>query len=141
MIEIVILAMLASKLGKVAESKGRKKIGYQLLLVGAWIGAEFFGAIVGHIIAAIVDFDSPMVIALALAYSCAAIAAVIVFQIVKALPPLESETDYYRAIDYADHLGAGERFGDRASRTPPVIDAVTDASEQRPPRIDERIQE
>ncbi len=51
MLEIILLVVLARKIGDICESKGRKATGYKILLVVLWIGGEFFGALIGALIA------------------------------------------------------------------------------------------
>ena len=140
MLEIAILVLLAGKIGKIADSKGRKKIGYQLLLVGLWIGGELFGAVAGAIIAAIAGSEDAMLFLLACGYGCAALGAVIAFQIAKNMPPIEKEDDYYQGIDYADRLGASDHFGSRAPATQPDTEAIRDSDARASRPIDPHIQ-
>ena len=143
MLEIVILIILGGKIGKIVADKGRKKIGYQLMLVGLWLGGEIFGAIVGGILAAVLtdDGEGPgMLLVLASALGCAITGAFIAFQIAKNLPPLDADDEFYRGIEYADSQGVRERFGDRLA-VPPATDAITDNAESTPRPHDDRIQE
>ena len=142
MLEIIILFVLAGKIGKIVESKGRKKTGYQFMLVGMWIGGEIGGALLGVVIAAAAGAeDGGGLLIFALALGGAITGAVMAFQIAKNAAPVESEDDYYRGIEYADRLRAGEHFGDRPATAPPVTDAITDGGDKTPCLADERIQE
>lgn len=142
MLEIAILIILGGKIGKIVEKKGRKKIGYQLMLVGLWIGGEIFGAIVGSVLAAVLtDGEGPgTLLVIASALGCAITGAVIAFQIAKNLPPLDVDDEFYHGIEYADSQGVRERFGDRLA-SPPATDAITDDAASAPRPHDHRIRE
>jgi len=143
MIEIVVLYILAGKIGKIVESKGRKKIGYQFMLIGMWIGGEILGAIIGGVVAALADMEEAGgLLAVAFALGGAITGAVIAFQIAKNLSsPDSEEEEFYRGIDHADSLQASEHFRARAPVPPPAIDGYTDNSEKPPRPVDHRIQE
>ncbi|HWG45300.1 MAG TPA: hypothetical protein VN688_21230 [Gemmataceae bacterium] len=143
MLEIAMLVIFCGKIGKIVESKGRKKIGYQFMLVGIWFGAEIFGAILGGIIGAIAleDENSATLLIIACAYGCAILGAVIAFQIAKHLQPLSGDDDFYGDIEYADRLQARERFGDRSAAPPAVTDGYTDNPEKVRRPLDDRVQE
>jgi hypothetical protein len=143
MIEIIVLYILAGKIGKIVQSKGRKKIGYQLMLIGMWIGGEVLGAIIGGVVAAIADMEEAGgLLAVAFALGGAITGAVIAFQIAKSLSSLDSEEEeFYRGIDHADSLQAREHFRARAPAPPPTTDAYTDGPENPPRPADNRIQE
>ena len=139
MVEIVILIVLAGKIGKIVEKKGRKKIGYQLMLVGMWIGGEVFGIVLGTILGMLMGIENPTLLAVGCGLTSAIVAAVIAFAIAKALDPVVVEEPAYQNLEYVDRLGAREHFGDRRP-SPPVTDGYKDSGEkaQRPP--DEHIQ-
>jgi len=143
MLEIIILIMLSGKIGKIVESKGRKKIGYQLLLIGMWIGGELFGAVLGGVIGAIAfEGEEPTTLFIvALALGCAITGAVIAFQIAKKLSPLDAEDDFYRDIDYVERLRAREHFGDHDTADRPPANTYTDNPANVRRRRDDRIQE
>jgi hypothetical protein len=142
MLEIVILIILGGKIGKIVEKKGRTKIGYQLMLVGLWVGGEVFGLIVGSVLSAVLGDGegAGMLLVVALGLGCAITGAIIAFQIAKNVPPLDADDEFYRGIEYADSQGVRERFGDRLA-SPPATDAITDDAESAPRPHDERIQE
>ncbi|MFN8413995.1 MAG: hypothetical protein U0Z26_16565 [Anaerolineales bacterium] len=48
MLEIIIIWKLAENIGNVAEQKGLKKIGYQIMAVLLWLCGEFFGGTLGY---------------------------------------------------------------------------------------------
>ena len=50
MLEILILAHFWRKVGLYARERGRKAIGYQLLLIAMWFGMEFIGGAAGYIL-------------------------------------------------------------------------------------------
>ena len=47
MLEIIFLVSMCKSIGRTLREKGRKPTGYQALLVAAWFGGEFMGALVG----------------------------------------------------------------------------------------------
>jgi hypothetical protein len=143
MLEIVILIILAGKIGKIVESKGRKKIGYQLMLIGLWLGGEIFGGILGGIIGAIAvgDEDGSMLFGIGFALVFAITGAVIAFQIAKNLTPLDREEDFAGDIEYVERLRAHEHFGERDSADSSPTDAYTNRPEKDRRPLDDRIQE
>jgi hypothetical protein len=141
MLEIIILIILARKIGKIVEKKGRQKIGYQVMLVGLWIGGEVLGGILGLLIALATESEEGAVQLLLVAFALggAISGSLIAFQIAKSVPPLEVDDEFYRGIEYADQAGVRERFGDRTAAPP--SDAVTDNAENPRRSLDDRIQE
>jgi hypothetical protein len=102
MLEIFLIWVCARKIGKIVADKGRSKIGYQLMLVGLWIGGEFIGAIVGAILHA--NAGGPGVRGVpCMAYVCAligaAVGAGIAFAIANGLSPIQRDEDFYRDPD------------------------------------------
>jgi hypothetical protein len=142
MLEIVILIVLAGKIGRIVESKGRKKIGYQLMLVGMWIGGELFGMVVGAIIGGMATGkeDGAVLVGVVGALACAITGAVIAFQIAKHLDPIGVEDEFYRGDDYSDTWRAREERRDREAADLPSTDAFTDNPEQPRRSQDDRIQ-
>ena len=142
MLEIVILIFLGGKIGKIAESKVRKKIGYQLMLVALWIGGEFFGFLVGAVLGAIAtgEEDGGALVGAVAALACAITGAVIAFQIVKRLKPIGVEDVFYRGDDYADTWRARQDRRDREATDLPPTDAFTDNLENPRRSSDDRIQ-
>jgi hypothetical protein len=140
MLEIIILIILAGKIGKIVESKGRKKIGYQLMLVGMWIGGEVFGGLAGAIIGGIATEDDGGAALLAVfsALACAITGAVIAFQIAKNLEPIGVEDAFYRDDDYAETWQA--RQANREAEELPPADAFTENPEKPRRPTDDRIQ-
>jgi hypothetical protein len=51
MIEIIVLIWLGRDIGRIAESKGRSKAGYIVMMVVLWFTGEALGAMVGAIFA------------------------------------------------------------------------------------------
>jgi hypothetical protein len=51
MLEILLVYFLCKKLGTIARDKGRRAGGYQAMLIGMWIGGEFFGGFLGVMMA------------------------------------------------------------------------------------------
>jgi len=125
MLEIVILIFLGGKIGKIAESKVRKKIGYQLMLVALWIGGEFFGFLVGAVLGAIAtgEEDGGALVGAVAALACAITGAV-----------------FYRGDDYADTWRARQDRRDREATDLPPTDAFTDNLENPRRSSDDRIQ-
>lgn len=141
MLEFLILYNLAKKIGGIIAEKGRKKTGYQVLLVALWFGGEIIGGIIGMIIGSLVlDSDGPAeLLAYAFALAGAIAGAVFAFAIAKAVEPLVVEETLPQNIEYVERLGARERFGDRKP-APPVIDGYTDGVEKAQRPLDDRIQ-
>ena len=154
MLEIIVVFVLARKIGKIVADKGRKRIGYQLMLVGFWLGGEFMGALVGAFIQAASggpaarEFSWPVYICALLG---AATGAGIAFAIANSLPPLREDDDFYRGPGPGDYDGRDfdrnygrewqrpddqpPRGGEHITDRPPNKQAPAD----RPP--DERIRE
>jgi membrane protein DedA with SNARE-associated domain len=92
MIEILVLYKLCKDLGRNARAKGRRAIGYQLLLILFWIGGEFFGTFVGAIALVVLGEllgglpEAAMLLVYAAALAGAIFGAWIVFRIVRNLP-------------------------------------------------------
>lgn len=140
MLEIIILFRLAKRIGAIVTEKGRKKGGYQLLLVVLWFGGEIFGGIVGGVLAAFVaeSEGSGQLLAYGFALAGAIVGAVIAFQIAKHLEPLNGDEAAFNL-----HGMEVDRWSDRfkpnnsAPRVPD--DGYTGVEPaQRPP--DDRIQ-
>lgn len=142
MLEIIILIILCSKIGKIVESKGRKKIGYQFMLVGMWLGGELFGGILGGIVGALVlgNEDGATLLGIAAALVCAITGAVIAFQIAKNLEPAAVEDEFYRDMDYVDREDVREHFRPRPAVDRPPPEAYTDNPEEIRRPKDDRIQ-
>ena len=51
MIEILVIWLLARKIGGIVKEKGRSSGGYIVLTIVLWIGGELVGAIVGSVLA------------------------------------------------------------------------------------------
>jgi hypothetical protein len=140
MVEIIVLIMLAQKIGKIAESKGRKKGRYQFLLVGLWIGGEVFGALVGGVLMALADGteESAGCLAVVLAYGMAIVGAVVAFQIVKNLQPLNEDEHFpLRGVELERW---GDKFKPREAALPSADDAYTERPERSQRTEDDRIQ-
>src|SRR5262245_15871710 len=103
MLEILILIKLGTNIAAKAREKGRNSVGYVFLLLALWFGGEIFGAIVAAVISVAVlgDAEPNLLLVIAGGLGCAAIGAVIAFQIVKALPSLRSD-DYEEYEEYDD---------------------------------------
>jgi hypothetical protein len=50
MIQIIVIWKLATSIGNIANQKGLKELGYQIMAVILWLCGEFFGAILGETI-------------------------------------------------------------------------------------------
>jgi hypothetical protein len=89
MIELIILGRYCGKIGREAREKGRKAIGYQLLLIFFWFFGEMIGAVTTGVVLALL-FGDKMEQYLLLAYipalMGAALGAWIAFQLVRSLP-------------------------------------------------------
>ena len=60
MLEIVLLYFLCKSIGNVLRDKGRKPLGFQILLVIMWFGGEFLGGAVAGLVHAIRHGAAPM---------------------------------------------------------------------------------
>ena len=128
MCEIIMLVILCRSIGNVVAAKGRQKIGYQLMLVGLWIGGEILGVIAGiAVIGATGGGKNDAVFAYIGALGGALLGAMTAFIIASSLPPIHRDDDYYYRGGYErggyDRGGYGGYEGDY--RRP---------EERRPPR-------
>ena len=142
MLEIIILINLTKNIGKIVEAKGRKKGGYQLMVVGLWIGGEIFGAIVGGILAAIVFEESEggeQLLVYAFALGGAILGAVTAFLIAKNVAPLDDDEAALR-LQGVDVEGWKEPFKASGSTAHAPDDAVTDSPERSRQSPDDRFQ-
>jgi len=89
MLEILLIWILAKKIGAMASNKGRNAAGYIVLFVLAWFGGEILGAIFGAVLNKGEFFPTGYLFALV----GAAVGAGSAFIIVGALPAIEEE-DY-----------------------------------------------
>src|SRR5258707_15290175 len=87
MLEIILIWVLAKKLGAMASDKGRAAAGWIVLFVFLWFSCEFLGAIFGTILTRGEFFPVGYLFALL----GAAIGAGSSFMIVSILPPVENE--------------------------------------------------
>jgi hypothetical protein len=148
MLEIIILFFLCRSLGTTLRDKGRNPIGFQILLVLAWIACEFIGGFVGYIFGAIVtgDEDNAFIVGIGGALAGAISAAVTVFMIAKSLHPAVETEPSYRDDSYGP--GWRDRDRERLRRRDEAYgrdvdhDAITDRPEDLPRRrADDRVQE
>jgi hypothetical protein len=89
MIEIIILFKLCGRIGEAARDKGRRAIGYQLMLLLFWFGGEVVTALLaGMAIAALCgeEFKKYLLFVYIAAVAGAALGAWIAFRIVAGLP-------------------------------------------------------
>lgn len=95
MLEILLLVYLCRKLGAGLRAKGHRAGWYQLFLVFAWFGGEFFGAFGLGVLLAIVDPEvAPPGGMLYLASLVgAALGALVVFWVARLQPDLQAEWD------------------------------------------------
>ena len=105
MLEVILVWVLAKKIGGVVEAKGHTRIGYQLMLVAFWIGGEVAGGIVGAIVqsgASVGDGEQGFP---CMVYICALLGAAagagIAFVIANGLANVKTDADLYRPDDYA----------------------------------------
>jgi hypothetical protein len=142
MLEVIILFILAGKIGKIVEEKGRKKIGYQVMLVGLWMCGEVLGGTLGLLTALIAESDeaAARLVLVPFALGGAIIGSVIAFQIAKRVSPLDADDGFNRSIEFADQAGVRERFRDRQA-APPIHDAFTDNADNARRPFDDQIQE
>lgn len=84
MFEIVLLIILARRIGHILEQKGRKSGWYKLLTVLLWFGGEIIGAIIGVVIVEFSGLNEAFIYLFALIG--AAIGAAAAFIIAKAVP-------------------------------------------------------
>jgi hypothetical protein len=140
MLEIIIVYMLAKNLGNKVEAKGRKRIGYQLMLIGLWLGGEFTGAIFGSILQQVMGAGSGFPL---MAYLCAlagaAIGAVVAFAIVNGLPSVENDADFYQVDERRRDDEVRRAWRATEDRPPADGDQIQERPVSR--REDERIQE
>jgi hypothetical protein len=142
MLEIVILIVLAGKIGKIVEKKGRKKTRYQLLLIGLWIGGEVLGGVLGIVVAPTASiYEGGRTLLAFFALGGGILGSVIAFQIARRAQPLDTNDEFYRDIDYVERLRAREHFRDRDAVPPSPTDAYTDHPEKSQRPLDDRIQE
>lgn len=146
-LHIIILGVLAVNIGKIVDKKGRKKIGYQLLVIGMWIGGEVLGTILGNVLALIVGmydvrelyiFGSLLVFFFR--WGGAITGAVIAFQIAHKVRHLENADERNPDISYVDSLQAHEHFHATSPKPRPTIDGYTDRVEKDQQVLDDRIQ-
>jgi uncharacterized membrane protein YeaQ/YmgE (transglycosylase-associated protein family) len=140
MLEIIILIVLAGKIGKTVEAKGRRKGPYQLMLVGLWFGGEVFGALLGGILTFALsnDPDPPLFLAYVLALVGAIVGAVISFAIVNGLSPLPTEDDFYRG-GRGHEAWADADVGKFGAKPRPGGEEITDRPEPGRPDDEDRI--
>ena len=115
MIEIIILFKLCRRIGETARDKGRREIGYQLMLIVFWFGGEVGTALLAGVVLAALygeEFEKYALFAYIAAFAGAAAGAWIAFRIVAALP--ESGSDELAgslsrptALSKRDNLGSG----------------------------------
>jgi hypothetical protein len=154
MLEIILIIVCCRKIGQIVETKGRTKIGYQVMLVGFWIGGEICGAIVGAVLD--VGMREPGQRGFScLAYICAlvgaAVGAGIAFAIANGLTPIPRDDEFYRGPDDRFDIrrpeyrrgGADRGWPDAGPRLPADADQITDRPAQPPVerRDDDRVTE
>jgi uncharacterized membrane protein YeaQ/YmgE (transglycosylase-associated protein family) len=120
MLEIILIAVLAGKIGKIVEAKGRRKFPFQFMLVGLWIGGELFGGILGGVLTYTLsnDPDPPLVLAYLLALGGAIVGAVVSFVIANNLAPVPVEDEFYRGEDRPGTWADADvsKFGEKRRR-------------------------
>lgn len=141
MLEIIILYMLAKRIGSIVAEKGHPKGRYQVMLVALWFGGEILGVFFGGFIGAFVmeSGETIRLFAYVFALACAIIGAVIAFQIAKQLEPV-----------YGDHVALDlqqadlERWNERSSPNDSAPRIQDDGYTERPEKtqrpLDDRIQ-
>jgi hypothetical protein len=152
MLEIILVFMCARSIGKIVADKGRTRIGYQLMLIGLWIGGEIAGLVLGFALQGGMGGDAGFpCMAYIFGLVGAAAGAGIAFAIAHGVSPLPSDDDFYRRDPYGrdpygrdpydrDPRGYDDRRparGDEQGISPPR-DYDQD---YRPPRADDRVQE
>ena len=118
MLEIILLFFLCKGLGTILRGKGRKPLGFQILLVVLWFGGEFAGGIVGGVIQAVrnpgqQEFQMDATTYL-LALLGAAIGVCFVYFIAYILPPVQQ----FSPQSYSPR--PGEHFAQQNYNLPPA---------------------
>jgi hypothetical protein len=89
MLEILILYRLCKRIGEVARGKGRRAIGYQLMLILFWFGGEVCSALSAGVVLALLygeKFQEYALLGYIAAFVGAGLGAWLAFQIVAGLP-------------------------------------------------------
>jgi len=89
MIDIIILFFLVIHIGKVAVKKGLPSLRWKIHLIMAWLGAEFFGVIIGYVIFGKDNLFSCFLIAI----GCAATSYILIKNYLLKLPDVISDDD------------------------------------------------
>ena len=106
MLEIILLIYLGKSIGAIVRSKGRKPLGFQILLVMLWIGGEFFGGVVAGVVHAVRHGDVPFEFGISVylyALGGAGCGAGFCFLLAYLMPPLD-EMAASQSNDFNDPL-------------------------------------
>ena len=109
MLEIVVLFFLCKSLGNKLREKGRTPIGYQLLLIVAWFGAEAVTGFVWGVVAAIQNGGQPVNLGIGVyvaAIAAAGFTAGLIFFIVHLLPSLHpvQQTQFGHNVPFGQNV-------------------------------------
>ena len=85
MLEIIILFVMCKNMGQIVRRKGRRPLGFQLLLIGMWFGGEIVGGLLGTIATAMIDgqYEGVGPLAYLAALVCAGLGAWLAFRIAR----------------------------------------------------------
>jgi|SRR6476659_9431727 hypothetical protein len=127
MLEILVLFFLGRDIGNTAESKGRTKLGYIVMMIALWFTGEGLGAMAGAVAApnTLVYADFHLGIYLC-ALAGAALGGVTAYLIVKSLPDLSPGA--HRRAHAADVIG------EPVVPAPPIPTPPPPAAATLPPR-------
>jgi hypothetical protein len=139
-LEILILVVLCRRIGGIVAAKGRKKLGYQLMLVAFWVGGEISGLIAGFIVQAISSGgrETGPVVPFVCALIGASLGAFVAFTIARSLAPLQLEFAEEYDQPWPDEADA--RWSGRPAAAPGGT-RITDRARDSSPRPDDRIRE
>jgi hypothetical protein len=141
MLEILLIIMLAKKIGAIVADKGYSRFPFQLMLVALWVGGEIVGGVIGYVVAAASSGrgDEPTFFVYLFALGGAAAGAIISFVIANSLRAQKTDEDFYRGRPEAVDWPAIDRskFGEPRR---PSGEGYTDRPDSPPTHPDDRIQ-
>jgi hypothetical protein len=113
MIEIIVLIFLSRKMAAIVRDKGRSPVGYVLMLILFWLGAEFAAGIIGGIVSFALNLQEEVALLAILPFALigAACGAGLAFLIAYSVPALHDDRIY---DDDFDIHGYPRKRGQRA---------------------------